>query len=68
LTTLGYPGCEYQIREALTNTIGEEKADFFFDKVGKNVTRLDRQKLMRLFSSWRTFSENQMQPFLSPWD
>lgn len=29
----GYPGCEYQIREALTETIGQEKADLFFDKV-----------------------------------
>ncbi|KAF9051055.1 glycoside hydrolase [Hymenopellis radicata] len=28
----GYPGCEYQIREALTETIGQEKADLFFDK------------------------------------
>ncbi|KAF7760869.1 CAZyme family GH5 [Agaricus bisporus var. burnettii] len=28
----GYPGCEYQIREALTDTIGQEKADLFFDK------------------------------------
>jgi aryl-phospho-beta-D-glucosidase BglC (GH1 family) len=28
----GYPGCEFQIREALTQTIGAEKADFYFDK------------------------------------
>ncbi|KAF9005226.1 glycoside hydrolase [Cyathus striatus] len=28
----GYPGCEFQIREALTETIGQEKSDFFFDK------------------------------------
>ncbi|KAG7447201.1 glycoside hydrolase family 5 protein [Guyanagaster necrorhizus] len=28
----GYPGCEFQIREALANTIGQEKSDFFFDK------------------------------------
>ncbi|KAK7045939.1 Endo-1,4-beta-xylanase 5 [Paramarasmius palmivorus] len=28
----GYPGCEFQIREVLTETIGQEKADFFFDK------------------------------------
>ncbi|KAF7298865.1 Glycoside hydrolase family 5 protein [Mycena indigotica] len=28
----GYPGCEYQIREALAQTIGQEKSDFFFDK------------------------------------
>jgi hypothetical protein len=29
----GYPGCEHQIRAALTETIGQEKSDFFFDKV-----------------------------------
>ncbi|KAF4565599.1 Endo-1,4-beta-xylanase 5 [Pleurotus pulmonarius] len=28
----GYPGCEYQIREALAGTIGQEKSEFFFDK------------------------------------
>lgn len=30
---LGYPGCEFQIRQALVQTIGEEKSEFFFDKV-----------------------------------
>lgn len=29
----GYPGREYQIRETLAKTIGEEKATFYFDKV-----------------------------------
>ncbi|KIY74357.1 glycoside hydrolase family 5 protein [Cylindrobasidium torrendii FP15055 ss-10] len=28
----GFPGCEYQIRETLAATIGEEKSGFFFDK------------------------------------
>lgn len=28
----GYPGCEFQIREALADVLGEEKAAFFFDK------------------------------------
>ncbi|EPS45290.1 hypothetical protein H072_719 [Dactylellina haptotyla CBS 200.50] len=28
----GYPGREYQIREALAQAIGQEKSDFFFDK------------------------------------
>ncbi|KAH8827163.1 glycoside hydrolase [Flagelloscypha sp. PMI_526] len=28
----GYPGCEFQIREALANAIGEEKSEYFFDK------------------------------------
>ncbi|KAI0067491.1 glycoside hydrolase family 5 protein [Artomyces pyxidatus] len=28
----GYPGCEYQIREALAEVLGEQKAEFFFDK------------------------------------
>ena len=28
----GYPGCEFQIREALAEAIGEQKASLFFDK------------------------------------
>jgi hypothetical protein len=28
----GYPGCEYQIREALADVLGEDKSNFFFDK------------------------------------
>ncbi|KAJ6508371.1 glycoside hydrolase family 5 protein [Mycena sanguinolenta] len=28
----GYPGCEFQIRHALAEAIGQEKSDFFFDK------------------------------------
>ncbi|KAK7696395.1 Endo-1,4-beta-xylanase 5 [Cerrena zonata] len=28
----GYPGCEFQIREALQNVLGEQRANFFFDK------------------------------------
>ncbi|KAA1470951.1 glycoside hydrolase family 5 protein [Dentipellis sp. KUC8613] len=28
----GFPGCEYQIREALAEVLGEEKAEFFFDQ------------------------------------
>ncbi|KAK7460661.1 Endo-1,4-beta-xylanase 5 [Stygiomarasmius scandens] len=28
----GFPGCEYQIRETLAEVIGEQKAQFFFDK------------------------------------
>jgi hypothetical protein len=29
----GYPGCEFQAREALAEVLGEQKAAFFFDKV-----------------------------------
>jgi hypothetical protein len=29
----GYPGCEFQIRDALAFVIGQEKSEFFFDKV-----------------------------------
>ncbi|TFK51394.1 glycoside hydrolase [Heliocybe sulcata] len=28
----GYPGCEFQIREALAEVVGKEKSEFFFDK------------------------------------
>ncbi|KAH9939769.1 glycoside hydrolase [Epithele typhae] len=28
----GYPGCEFQIREALAEVIGKEKSEYFFDK------------------------------------
>lgn len=30
---LGFPGCEFQIREALARAIGVEKAALFFEKV-----------------------------------
>lgn len=29
----GYPGCEFQIRAALADVVGNEKSTFFFDKV-----------------------------------
>lgn len=29
----GYPGCEFQIRDALNDVLGERKGNFFFDKV-----------------------------------
>ena len=29
----GYPGCEFQIRETLADTIGKDKSELFFDKV-----------------------------------
>jgi hypothetical protein len=32
-TLVGYPGCEFQIRHALGEAIGQEKSEFFFDKV-----------------------------------
>ncbi|KAF9466717.1 glycoside hydrolase family 5 protein [Collybia nuda] len=28
----GYPGCEFQVREALEGVLGEEKSNYFFDK------------------------------------
>ncbi|OBZ72767.1 Glucan 1,3-beta-glucosidase [Grifola frondosa] len=28
----GFPGCEFQIREALVDVLGKEKSEFFFDK------------------------------------
>ncbi len=31
----GYPGCEFQIREALAGVVGEQKSEFFFDKVSR---------------------------------
>ncbi|KDR71696.1 hypothetical protein GALMADRAFT_253406 [Galerina marginata CBS 339.88] len=31
-TPAGFPGCEFQIREALAEAIGQEKSEFFFDK------------------------------------
>lgn len=29
----GYPGCEFQIRDALEEVLGKQKRDFVFDKV-----------------------------------
>ncbi|KAG6811579.1 hypothetical protein H0H92_006743 [Tricholoma furcatifolium] len=39
----GFPGCEFQIREALAEVLGDEKAEFFFDK-----TMLSRLHAIRL--------------------
>jgi hypothetical protein len=33
----GYPGHEHQVRAALLKKLGQEKYDFFFDKVGDQV-------------------------------
>jgi len=33
IVCLGYPGCEFQIREALAETIGKENSEYFFDQV-----------------------------------
>jgi len=30
----GYPGHEFQVRAALKKVLGEEKYEYFFDKVG----------------------------------
>ncbi|EIW52789.1 glycoside hydrolase [Trametes versicolor FP-101664 SS1] len=32
----GYPGCEFQIREALAEVLGTQKSEFFFDKFLEN--------------------------------
>ena len=32
----GFPGCEFQIREALAEVLGEDKTEFFFDKVSSS--------------------------------
>lgn len=34
---LGYPGHEPGMRKALKKVLGEEKYDFFFDKVHKSL-------------------------------
>ena len=55
----GYPATEAAIRDALTETIGAEKAEFFFDKV--RITRrpllLACLTLIVLLSSSNTFSK-----------
>jgi hypothetical protein len=38
----GYPGCEFQIRDALASVIGEEKSEFFFDKVREDISINDQ--------------------------
>ena len=32
-TTPGFPGCEFQIRDALADVLGKDKSEYFFDKV-----------------------------------
>lgn len=45
---VGYPGCERQIRDALAGVLGEQKSEFFFDKV-RTVT--PEASLMLIFSA-----------------
>lgn len=59
----GYPGCEFQIREALQNVLGEEKAIFFLDKVSPD-TSLPSKLRWTLRSFWNTSSGTTM-PFSS---
>ena len=33
----GYPGHEYQVRAALKKVLGEEKYEYFFDKVSQTL-------------------------------
>ena len=37
----GFPGCEFQIREALAEVLGEDKSEFFFDKVSSPMNSTD---------------------------
>ena len=43
----GYPGCEFQIRAALTTTIGKDKADFFFDKVRASMLLFRSMRMLK---------------------
>lgn len=36
----GYPGHEHQFREGLSDVLGKEKADFFFDRVSLSRSTL----------------------------
>jgi hypothetical protein len=40
LCVLGYPGTEMAVRAAVTEVLGEAKADYFFDKVGSPALQL----------------------------
>jgi hypothetical protein len=35
----GYPGHEHQVRASLKKVLGEEKYEFFFDKVSRRLPR-----------------------------
>ena len=53
----GYPGCEFQIREALADVVGVEKRDLFFDKVcvpGNRIMKLGAEIYAGSF--WSTSS------------
>lgn len=45
----GYPGCEFQIRAALADVVGQEKSDFFFDKVSFSVNEIVKQNFHVFF-------------------
>ena len=47
----GYPGHEFQVRAELKKVLGEEKYEYFFDKVGSNGYCLELFELTRSSSS-----------------
>jgi hypothetical protein len=57
----GYAGHEYQVRAELRKRLGEEKYEYFFDKVSS-------QAVVTNLSSSSTSSPKTMRSYLSSWD
>lgn len=45
----GFPGCEFQAREALAEVLGDQKAEFFWEKVCQFLTNYFIVSLIRQY-------------------
>jgi hypothetical protein len=60
----GYPGHEHEVRAALKRVLGEEKYEFFFDKVGSKSWRAPLTPSSSSISSTRT-TQSSTRPWVS---
>lgn len=64
----GFPGREYQIRKALADVLGKEKAQFFFDKVHSSPPPPTDKQTNCIYSSSNTSSPKKTQNTTNPSD
>jgi len=50
----GYPGHEHEMRAAMLEVLGQEKYDFFFDKVRSNQQICQTRRLTKCHRAYRT--------------
>ncbi|KAG8822653.1 Endo-1,4-beta-xylanase 5 [Serendipita sp. 399] len=62
----GYPGCEFQIREALDDVIGPEKAAFYWDKADAIFYKSLGLNAIRIAFNYRHFEDDMNPRVLKP--